>query len=60
MTLTLQQILRKDFLSKQKQWELDQARSAPENPEALEEDEREAASNSIAGESAERARVYFS
>ena len=60
MTLTLQQILRNDFLSRQKQWELDQARSAPENPEAHEEDEREAVSSSIAGESAECVQVYLS
>lgn len=59
MKLTLQQILRKDFLSRKKQWELDQARSAPETPEALEDDEREAVSNSIAGESAERVQLYF-
>lgn len=53
--LTLQQILRKDFLSRQKEWELNQARSAPEAPEAVEDDEREAVSSSMAGKSAERA-----
>lgn len=58
--LTLQKILRKDFLSRQKEWELDQARSAPEAPEALEDDEREAVSSSMAGENAARIQVYFS
>ncbi|CAF9914175.1 hypothetical protein IMSHALPRED_001839 [Imshaugia aleurites] len=42
-----EQILRKDFLSKQKEWELDQARSAPEAPQALDDDEREVESSSM-------------
>lgn len=41
-----EQILRKDFLSRKKEWELDQARSAPEVPQVI-DDEREAESNSI-------------
>ncbi|KAL9073196.1 MAG: hypothetical protein Q9161_003028 [Pseudevernia consocians] len=43
-----EQILRKDFLSRQKEWELDQARSAPEAPQALDDDEREAESRPLA------------
>ncbi|KAF6238202.1 hypothetical protein HO173_003836 [Letharia columbiana] len=41
-----EQILRKDFLSKQREWELNQERSAPETPQALDDDEREAESDS--------------
>ncbi|CAD6584413.1 MAG: hypothetical protein ASARMPRED_001755 [Alectoria sarmentosa] len=40
-----EQILRKDFIARQKEWELDQARSAPEFPQALDDDEHEAESN---------------
>lgn len=58
--LTLQKILRKDFLFRQKEWELDQARSAPEAPEALEDDEREAVSNSMEGKNTAGSQVSFS
>ena len=50
--------MRKDFLLRQKEWELDQARSAPEAPQVLDDDEREAVS-AMDGKSAEHVCVYF-
>ena len=50
----MQQILRNDFLLRQKEWELEQARSAPEAPQGLDEDEEEAESTSMDGKSVER------
>ena len=50
--LTLYKILRNDFLLRQKEWERDQALSAPEAPQALDDDEREADSISMKGNSA--------
>ncbi|KAM0803276.1 hypothetical protein BDR22DRAFT_61496 [Usnea florida] len=38
------QILRNDFFSRQKEWEDDQARSAPEDPQILDDDEQEVGS----------------
>ena len=52
--LTLYEILRNDFLLRQKEWERDQALSAPEAPQVLDDDEREADSTSIKGKSASR------
>ena len=52
--LTLYEILRNDFLLRQKEWERDQALSAPEVPQILDDDEREADSTSMKGKSASR------
>ena len=52
--LTLYEILRNDFLLRQKEWERDQALSAPEAPQVLDDDEREADSTSMKGKSASR------
>ena len=43
--------MRNDFLSRQKEWEDDQARSAPEDPQILDDDEQELRSTSIGGKS---------
>lgn len=42
-----EQILRADFLSRQKQWEVEQARSAPEAPQAPEDEEMAETSDAI-------------
>lgn len=47
--LIVHQILRADFLSRQKQWELEQARSAPEAPQAPEDEEMPEISDAIDG-----------
>lgn len=47
-----------DYLLRKKEWELDQARSAPDAPQSLEDDEWEAECT-IDGESAERVYMYF-
>ena len=52
--LTLYEILRNDFLLRQKKWERDQALSAPEVPQVLDDDEREVDSTSMKGKSASR------
>ena len=52
--LTSYEILRNDFRLKQKEWERDQALSAPEAPQVLDDDEREADATSMKGKSASR------
>ena len=41
MILTKSQLLRWDYMSRQKQWEDEQARSAPELVDVLEDEEKE-------------------
>ena len=52
--LTCYEILRNDFLLRQKEWERNQALSAPEAPHVLDDDEQEADSTSMKGEKASR------
>ena len=47
--LIFHQILRADFLSRQKQWEVEQACSAPEAPQAPEDEEMAETSDAIDG-----------
>ena len=43
--------MRNDFLSRKKEWEDNKARSAPEDPQILDDDEQELGSTSIRGKS---------
>ena len=56
--LTSYEILRNDFLLKQKEWERDQALAAPEASQVIDDDEREADAPSMKGKSASRIQVY--
>ena len=51
--LTLYQILRADFMSRRKHWELQQARSAPEAPAAPDDEDMAETFDATKGESLE-------
>ena len=54
------QILRRDFLSKQKQWETDLARAAPESPLVLDDEEQLADHSLVEGEVSQMMHVCTS
>ena len=54
------QLLRQDFLSKQRQWELDQARAAPEVPPAPDDEMLVGELGSTEGKRCEHVPAYTS